>query len=65
MFGKLISSAIKVATLPLDAANSAMDVVTGGDGSKRSRNHPDNASPLSLVEQLRDNVADAAESIDD
>ena len=65
MFGKLISSAIKVVTLPVDAANAAMDVVTGGDGSKRSRNHPDNCNPLALAEQIRDSVAKAAEDIDD
>lgn len=65
MFGKLISSAIKVVTLPVDAANAAMDVVTGGDGSKRSRNHPDNCSPLALAEQIRDQVAKAAEDIDE
>lgn len=66
MFGKLISSAIKVATLPVDAANATLDVVTGGSGSKRSRNHnPDFPNPLSMVEKARDAVADAAEEIDD
>lgn len=66
MFGKFISSAIKVATLPLDAANAAADIVTGGSGSKRSRNHnPDFPNPLSAAEKLRDRVAEAAEDIDD
>lgn len=66
MFGKLISSAIKIVTLPVDAANAAMDIATGGTGSKRSRNHDDNfCSPTALAERLRDKVADAAESIDD
>ena len=63
MFGSLLSSAIKIATLPVDAANIGMDVMTGGDGSKSSRNDSDN--PLSLLEQMRDAVADAAEDIDD
>lgn len=65
MFGKLISSAIKAVTLPIDVANAGMDIVTGGDGSKKSRNDPDNCSPLALAEKIRDATADAAESIDD
>lgn len=63
MFGKLISGAIKIVTLPVDAANAAKDIAFGGDGSKRSRNHE--FDPLSAAENLRDRVADAAESIDD
>ena len=49
----------------LDAANAAMDIATGGDGSKRSRNDPNCPNPLSLVENVRDAVADAAKDIDD
>lgn len=64
MFGKLISSVIKVATLPIDAVNITGDIATGGDGSKRSRNDPNNCSPAALAEQIRDKVADAAEDID-
>jgi len=62
MFGKLLSSAIKVVTLPLDAANAGMDMLCGGDGSKGSRNSHD--SPLSALETLRDEVTEAAEDID-
>lgn len=65
MFGKLLSSAIKVVTLPVDAANAAMDMATGGDGSKRSRTNPGDCTPLGELEKLRDQVADAAEDIDD
>lgn len=65
MLGNILSSAIRIATLPIDAANAGMDIVTGGDGSKRSRNHPANCSPLALAEQIRDSVADTAESIDE
>lgn len=65
MFGKLLSTVIKVVTLPVDAANVVGDIVTGGDGSKRSRNASDNCSPFALTEQIRDKVADAAEEIDD
>lgn len=63
MFGKILSSAIKVVTLPVDAANIAADMATGGDGSKRSRT--DDYNPLGELEKLRDRVADAAEGIDD
>lgn len=65
MFGKLISSAIKVATLPLDATNAALDVVSGGDGSKRSRTNTSDLNPLGELENIRDAVADTAEAIDD
>lgn len=66
MFGKLISSGIKIVTLPVDAASAAADLVTGGDGSKRSRtNTSDFPNPLGAMEKLRDRVAEAAEDIDD
>jgi len=64
MFGKLISGAIKVATLPLDAANAAQDIAFGGSGSKHSRTR-DDFNPLGDLEKLRDHVAEAAEKIDD
>jgi len=64
MFGKLISSAIKVVTLPIDGANAAMDIMCGGDGSKRSRLRH-GVDPLADLERLRDRVADAAKDIDD
>jgi hypothetical protein len=62
MFGQLISSGIKIVTLPIDATNAGLDVLAGGNGSKRSR--LDCPNPLSLAEEIRDAVADAAESID-
>jgi hypothetical protein len=67
MFGKLLSSAIKVVTLPVDAASAAADIVTGGDGSKHSRTRSGEVFPnvLGATEELRDRVAEAAEDIDD
>ena len=66
MFGKLLSSAIKIVTLPIDVANSAMDIATGGNGSKSSRTgYQNDGSPFAMVEKLRDNVADAAKDIDE
>lgn len=64
MFGKLLSSAIKITTLPLDAVNAAQDIAFGGSGSKSSRTQ-DNFNPLGDLERLRDKVADSAEDIDD
>ena len=63
MLGKLIGTAIRVVTLPLDAANAGMDILTGGDGSKRSR--ADDCNPLSGLEDLRDRVAETADEIDE
>jgi hypothetical protein len=65
MFGSLLSSAIKIATLPLDAANVAQDIAFGGSGSKASRTNQWDCNPLGDLERLRDKVADAAEEIDD
>jgi len=62
MFGSLLGSVIRVASLPLDAVNAATDVVSGGDGSKRSR--ADNPV-LGDLERIRDAVAETAEDIDD
>lgn len=64
MIGKLISSTIKVVTLPIDTANAAADMMVGGDGSKLSRTR-DEINPLAMAEKLRDRVADSAEAIDD
>lgn len=64
MFGKLLSSAIKVVTLPVDAVNIAQDIAFGGSGSKHSRTQ-DNFNPLGDIERARDKIAEAAEEIDD
>lgn len=67
MFGKLLSSAIKIVTLPVDVVSAAADVATGGSGSKRSvrRMHNEAPNPLGFVEKVRDAAAEAAEDIDD
>lgn len=64
MFGKLLGTAVRVVTLPVDAASATLYVVTGGDGSKESR-HDDGINPFADIENIRDAVADSAESIDD
>lgn len=63
MIGKILGTTIKVVTLPIDAANAAMDVLCGGDGSKKSRNLT--PTPLSFLENVRDVIAETAEKIDD
>lgn len=60
MFGKLLSKAFKIATLPVDVASIGVDVVTG-DGSKKSRTKD---SLVGDVRGVRDAVADAIESVD-
>jgi hypothetical protein len=65
MFGKLISSVIKVATLPVDAASASLDIITGGTGSKRSRKGSETfPNPFALIEEVRDRVCESAEAID-
>jgi hypothetical protein len=64
MFGKLLSTVIKTVTLPVDAANAAMDIACGGSGSKTSRTN-DPCSPLADIENLRDKIADAAKGVDE
>jgi hypothetical protein len=63
MFGKILSTVVKVTTLPLDAANIAQDIAFGGSGSKCSRTK-DDFNPLGDLERLRDEVAKTAEEID-
>jgi hypothetical protein len=58
MFGSIISGIIKVATLPIDVAEAAVDVVIAdGDGSKKSRQRND----VGFVSKVRDGVCDAVE----
>jgi hypothetical protein len=63
MIGKLLATTIRVVTLPVDAVNAGMDILTGGSGSKRSRTGND-CDPLGDLERLRDRIAEAAEDID-
>jgi len=60
MIGKLLSRAIKIATCPIDVAESALDVVTGGDGSKRSKQESD----VPRLGNLRDGICKGLEDID-
>lgn len=64
MFGSILSAAIKTVTLPVDAANAAMDIAIGGDGSKESRMSNGESNPFAMLENLRDKVADAAKGVD-
>jgi len=60
MFGSFISAAIKVATLPLDVVESAVDLLAGGDGSTQSKRQ----SGFPFPSELRDAACDKAEEID-
>lgn len=59
MFGKIISSAIKIATCPIDIVESTLDVACGGDGSKKSKKQ--GCLPLS---EIRDNICQGLEDLD-
>jgi hypothetical protein len=61
MFGGILKSATRMVSSPLDIADIGMDVLTGGDGSKRSRRD----SPLSGILETRDEVANAFEELDE
>lgn len=61
MFGSILSGLVKVATCPIDIAESVMDVATGGDGSKASKRQ----AGLPLPSELRDGACKALEEIDD
>lgn len=61
MFGSLLSAATRIVTSPVDIVDIGVDVVTGGDGSKRSRRD----SLLSGVLDTRDDVAKSFKELDD
>ena len=60
MFGKLLSTVTKIATLPIDAAEIGFDMATGGDGSRR-----DMRDNLPMPSELRDKICETMEDIDD
>ena len=57
MFGKLLSNIIKVATVPVDVLESGFDVITGGDGSKASKE----LSDIPRLGELRDGICKGIE----
>jgi hypothetical protein len=63
MFGKLISTVFKVATLPIDVASISLDVLSGGDGSKDER--LDSHNLIAPLEQIRDKICETMEDLDD
>lgn len=65
MLGKLIGTAIRVVTLPLDAANAGLEILTGDSGTKRQRTNSATCSPLGDLERLRDRIAETADEIDE
>ncbi len=61
MIGKILSTTVKLVTLPIDAASIAMDIAIGDDGSKHSRTQNPGTGDL---ENLRDRITEALEDID-
>jgi len=60
MFGTVLSSVIQIATLPVDAAESAVDVAFGGNGSKSSKEQGD----INMLSKIRDAVCEELEDLD-
>ena len=60
MFGKLLSTGLKIVTCPIDIAESTLDVLSGGDGSKESKEMAD--SPFSGI---RDGICKGLEDLDE
>lgn len=63
MIGKLLSKALKIVTVPLDIGDAALDLATGGNGKKASRERL--KSDVPCVSSLRDAACDVLESLDD
>lgn len=59
--GTILSKTVKIVTVPLDVAESVLDVATGGDGSKRSKE----GSGIPRISELRDGACEALEDLDD
>ena len=65
MIGSFLSTTLNIVTLPLNAANATIDLITDGDGSKESRMKPsDCPNPVRGAERLRDVIADELKSLD-
>lgn len=62
MIGKLLSNAVKIISVPLDIGEAVMDCMTGGDGSKESRQRMADSVPC--LSTARDAVCDVLEEID-
>lgn len=59
--GTFLSKTVKVISCPIDIAESVMDVATGGDGSKQSKQN----SGVPLLSELRDAACKPLEDLDD
>lgn len=62
MFGKILSTVVKVVGAPIDVTNTVFDKVTGGSGSKRSRKQ---IPILGDIEDCKDIIADDIENWDE
>ncbi len=60
MIGKLLSTVVKVATAPIAIVESVGDVMCGGDGSKRSKDH----SECFIGNEIITGICNGLESID-
>ena len=63
MLGKLLSTAVKLVTLPIDIGEATLDCMTGGDGKSRSRKRFAEATPS--LSTPRDAICDVLEGLDE
>ena len=63
MIGRFLSKCVKVVTVPIDACEAALDLATGGDGSKWSRKQMQDAVPC--LSSARDAVCEILQDLDD
>lgn len=62
MLGKILSGVVKTVTIPLDVLDVGIDLMTGGDGTKRSRKKLAKSVPLPST--IRNEVCKILEEID-
>lgn len=60
MLGKFLSETIKVVTMPIDVGESLLDVLIGGDGTKKSKQFSD----CNIVSAIRDGICRGLEDCD-
>lgn len=63
MIGKLLSSTVKLVTMPVDIVDATLDIACGGDGSKASRTSV--PTPGAFFEMVRDETCELLEDIDE
>jgi len=59
MIGNILSGVVKIVTSPIDIAESAIDILSGGDGSKESKSISE-----PILSSIRDGICKGLEDLD-